>query len=198
MIMLHNILGKISKRMKELETLAKRQRGKQIPDHLRLKQIAPETGRFLAFIAGIAPKGRYLEIGTSAGYSALWLSLACREKGCKLITFEILQSKAQMARETFRKAGVEDVVRLVVGDARSQISKYKNIGFCFLDAEKDLYLECYDMIIPNLIKGGLLVADNVISHKTTLKLMLKRVFRDNRVDAIIVPIGSGALICRKL
>lgn len=198
MDMLHNIPVKILRRMKELEMLSSRQRGKQIPAHLRLKQIPPETGRFLALIASMAPKGRYLEIGTSYGYSALWLSLACREKKRELVTFEILRSKAQMARETFKKAGVEDIVKLVTGDARRHISKYKNIGFCFLDAEKDQYYKYYKMIVPNMVKGGLLVADNAISHKTILKPMLKRVFKDKRVDAVIVPIGSGELVCRKL
>jgi predicted O-methyltransferase YrrM len=195
--MLRDIPAKILRRMKELEALDKRQSGKKIPDRLRLKQIPPETGRFLALIAGTAPNGRYLEIGTSAGYSALWICLACREKRCRLVTFEVLPSKARLAQETFRKAGVGHAVKLVVGDARRQISRYKHVGFCFLDAEKDLYLECYEMIVPNLVKGGLLVADNVISHGTMLKSMLKRVFNDKRVDAVIVPIGSGELVCRK-
>jgi len=63
----------------------------------RLRQIPPETGRFLALLAASAPTGAWIEIGTSAGYSALWLALACRERGQTLTTFEILATKSSMA-----------------------------------------------------------------------------------------------------
>jgi predicted O-methyltransferase YrrM len=164
----------------------------------RLRQIPPETGRFLALLAASAPPGRYLEIGTSGGYSTLWLALACRELGQRLTTFEVLEDKARLARETLRLARVEDVVELVTGDARELLRNYTGISFCFLDAEKEHYLECYEALIPNMVTGGLLAADNAISHQDILREFLDRALHDERVDALVVPIGKGELVCRKI
>lgn len=164
----------------------------------RLRQIPPETGKFIAMLAACAPCGDYIEIGTSAGYSTLWLALACRMLQRKIKTFEILEAKAMLARETFRLAGVEDVVELVHGDALKYVDHCRNIAFCFLDAEKEIYAECYEKMVPNMISGGILVADNAINHEATLRPMLDRALCDNRVDAMIVPIGKGELICRKI
>jgi caffeoyl-CoA O-methyltransferase len=184
--------------MHHLEEIDAGDRRDGTPHMQRLRQIPPETGRFLAFLAAGAPEGQWIEIGTSAGYSALWLSLACRELGRELTTFEILEEKAQLASETFRIAGVEDVVTLVAGDVREHLKNYSKISFCFLDAEKDAYSEFYDNIVPKMVPGGILVADNAVSHQETLKPMLDRAFNDSRVDALIVPIGRGELVCRKL
>ncbi len=78
------------------------------------------------------------------------------------------------------------------------MENYKNVSFCFLDAEKELYQDCYEAVIPNTVSGGLLVADNAISHRDELQAMLDRALNDHRVDALIVPIGKGELVCRKI
>jgi len=176
----------------------RRDRGDGTPRFERLRQIPPETGRFLAVLAAGAPEGRYIEIGTSGGYSALWLALACRQGGRRLTTFEVLEDKARLARETFRLAGAEDVVELVVGDAREHLEGLEDIAFCFLDAEKEIYGDCYEAVVPNLVPGGILAADNAINHRETLQPMLDRALGDERVDARIVQIGKGELVCRKL
>ena len=196
--MFHNIPKAIQERMHYLESLNEKQKSHRIPPLQRLRQVPPETGKFLALLAASAPAGTYLEIGTSAGYSTLWLALACKALNRKLLTFEVLEEKARLAKETFRLAGVENVVELRLGDARDYLQNYKNISFCFLDAEKEVYADCYEKIIPNMINGGLLIADNAISHKKELKKMLEMVFKDERVDAVIVPVGNGELVCRKL
>ena len=195
--MFHDIPKAIEERMRYLMSLDEKDRLDGTPDVRRLRQIPPETGRFIALLATTAPEGAYLEIGTSGGYSTLWLALACEEVGKKLVTFEVLEEKARLARETFKAAGIEEVVELAVGDAREYLHKYKDISFCFLDADKDVYYDCYEKIVPNLVKGGLLVAVNAISHKEVLTPMLERALTDERVDALVVPIGSGVLVCRK-
>ena len=163
----------------------------------RLRQIPPETGQLLALLAAGAPDGRWIEVGTSAGYSALWLALACRERAQTLMTFEVLPAKAALARETIAVTGVDDVVDLVEGNFLDHIDGLDGIAFCFLDAEKDLYAACYDAVIPRLVKGGLLVADNAINHRETLQPMLDTALNDRHVDAMIIPIGKGELLCRK-
>ncbi|MHA1193359.1 MAG: O-methyltransferase [Promethearchaeota archaeon] len=193
-----NIPESIRKRMQYLEKLDREDRLDGTPRMERLRQIPPVTGKFVSFLAASAPEGEFLEIGTSAGYSALWISLACRLLGRKLITFEKLDEKVELARETFKSTNTLDVIKLIKGDAREYIPNYTNISFCFLDAEKEVYEDCYDLLIPNMVKGGILVADNAINHYETLKPMLEKALADNRVDALIVSIGKGELICRKL
>ncbi len=183
--------------MDYLEFLDERDRLDGTPSSQRLRQIPAETGRFIALLAAAAPEGTYLEIGTSAGYSTLWLALACEELGRRVVTFEVVEEKAHMAMETFRIAGVEKIVELVIGDAREYLQNYRDVSFCFLDAEKEIYHDCYEMVVPNMVSGGLLVADNAISHKDILKPMIERALDDKRVDALVVPIGRGELICRK-
>ncbi|MFW9821265.1 MAG: O-methyltransferase [Candidatus Thorarchaeota archaeon] len=196
--MFHEIPKSMKKRMQYLEEIDGQDRVDGTPRMERLRQIPPETGKFLSILAANAPMGEFLEIGTSAGYSTLWIALACRLIGNKVITFEILKEKVHLAEETFQVTNVTDVVELVEGDARDYISNYKNISFCFLDAEKEVYGECYDLTIPNMVKGGILVADNAINHYKTLKPMLDKALADIRVDAVIVPIGKGELVCRKI
>jgi predicted O-methyltransferase YrrM len=184
-------------RMAQLEAIDARDRTDGTERPQRLRQIPPETGRFLALLAAMAPEGRYIEIGTSAGYSTMWLALACREKGAKLTTFEVLPDKAALAAETFCIAGVEATVTLVLGDAREYLPAIEDIAFCFLDAEKDIYADCYELAVPRIKPGGVLVADNAINHRAVLQPMLDRAVNDPRVDAMIVPIGKGELVCRK-
>ena len=196
--MFHTIPKAIKERMAYLESLNKEDRLAGKSPLVRLRQVPPETGQFLALIAAAAPEGTYLEIGTSGGYSAMWLSLACKERGRKLVTFEVVEEKAKIARETFKVTGLENVVELIFGDAKKYLQNYKNVSFCFLDAEKEDYIDCYEKVVPNMVNGGILVADNVISHKEVLRTMVQRVLKDERVDALVVPIGSGELVCRKI
>jgi len=196
--MFHGIPQAVRDRMAFLESLDERDRKDGTPRLARLRQIPPETGRFIALMAAAAPAGEIIEIGTSAGYSTLWLAPAAIETGRHVITYEVLPEKAKLSRDTFRAAGVESVVTLIEGDARPHLASHRDIGFCFLDAEKEVYKDCYDLVIPNLVPGGLLLADNAINHYETLKPMIEFAHDDYRVDALVVPIGKGVLCCRKL
>lgn len=196
--MFGNIPKEMRDQMRRLEEADARDRINGTSRMDRLRQIPPETGRFLAILAAGAPEGIHIEIGTSAGYSTLYLALACREKGCRIVTFEVLKEKAAMARETFRMAGVGDTVHLIEGDALQYLGDYTDISFCFLDAEKEDYPECYEMVVARMVSGGILAADNVISHQEFLQPMLDRVVSDNRVDSLVVPIGKGILLCRRI
>lgn len=195
--MFHAIPQEIQEQMLRLETLDARDRTDGTPRMQRLRQIPPETGRFLCLLAAAAPSGTFIEIGTSAGYSALYLALACREIGARIITFEFSAEKVRQAEETFRLAGVGDVVELVRGDARQYLDGYTDISFCFLDAEKESYPECYELAVENMVPGGFLVADNVISHEQILRPLIDRATIDDRVDSMIIPLGKGLLLCRR-
>lgn len=195
--MFHNIPVPIAERMAYLETIDARDRLDGTERLERLRQIPPLTGKFLALLAAGVPKGKIIEIGTSAGYSTLWLALACLANGRTLTTYEVLPAKVNLAQETFRLTGTEGVIQLVAGDAREYLEDLGPIAFCFLDAEKEVYGDCYEQVIPKLVPGGLLVADNAINHRETLQPLLDRALVDDRVDAVILPVGKGVLVCRR-
>ncbi|WZL80184.1 O-methyltransferase [Vallitaleaceae bacterium 9-2] len=195
--MFEKVSDAMKNRMEYLEKIDEQDRKDGTSRMERLRQIPPETGKFIAMMAANCPKGRFVEVGTSAGYSSMWIVLACMERNVRLTTFEILQDKAKMAKETFCEAQIEDFVELVQADALEYLEQMNNIAFAFLDAEKEVYAQCYEQIIPRLVPGGILIADNAINHYETLEPMIKRALNDSRVDALVVPIGKGELVCRK-
>lgn len=196
--MFDTITPAMRERMQMLEQIDARDRQDGTPQSRRLRQVPPATGRFLAILAASAPAGAVIEIGTSAGYSTLWLSLACLAANRPITTFEVDEDKVRIARETFAQAGVDSLITQVHGDARDHLPRMSDIAFCFLDAEKGIYADCYELVVPRLVPGGLLLADNVLSHRETLEPLTDRAQADERVDAVIVPIGQGVLLCRKV
>ncbi|MCD1295290.1 methyltransferase [Methanocella sp. CWC-04] len=195
--MFNDMPTEIKERMEVLSRIDEMDRKDGTPHLKRLRQIPAETGKFLALSLSNAPAGTAIEIGTSAGYSTLWMALACRETGGNIITFEILEEKAIMAKETFRAAKVDDIVELINGDAKEFLNGIKDISFCFVDCEKEYYAEYYEAIIPKMVSRGLFLADNAISHGDVLKPFIDNVLSDENVDAMIVPVGKGVLYCRK-
>jgi predicted O-methyltransferase YrrM len=196
-IVFHDIPEQILGAMAALEELDEIDRANGTAHLQRLRQIPPETGRFLALMLACAPPGAIIEIGTSGGYSTLWLALACRDVGRSVTTYEVLDHKARLASKTFHNAGVLDVVTSIEADFLDRVDELDQIAFCFLDAEKDVYRDCYEAVVPKLVPGGLLIADNAISHHDDLRKMIERAIDDTRVDATVLTIGKGELFCRK-
>jgi predicted O-methyltransferase YrrM len=163
-----------------------------------LRQIPPETGKLLAILLASAPAGDAYEIGTGAGYSGLWLALACRATTRKLYTFELDPAKAELARQSFSAADVLDVVHFTEGDALAGLQNAQALSFCFIDAERGMARTAYELALPKLPQGGLICVDNAISHAAEFQDFLDDAEHDPRVDAVIVPIGSGLLVCRKV
>jgi caffeoyl-CoA O-methyltransferase len=195
--MFNDLSADVLEVMHELEERDGRDRDDGTPHLQRLRQITPDTGRFIALWAAAAPDGAMIEIGASAGYSSLWLAQACRLTGRSLTTFEILPEKAELARSTFVRAGVTDVINLVEGDFLEHADDLHDVGFCFLDAEKDVYEASYDLIVPKMVRGAILIADNATSHRDDLQPMIDHVLADDRVDAMVATVGKGELVCRR-
>jgi len=183
-------------RMKELEALYLQDQQNKRPYDLRLHQVSPETGRFLALMGQYVPAGSFVEFGTSGGYSALWTSLVAKEKGKKIHTFERSPGKIEIAKETIEKAGLEDVIELHEGDAVEGAKEVRDIGFCFLDCNKEYYLDIWYKIKSMFVPGGILLADNVISHEEVLIDFLVAVKENENFDDVVVPIGKGVLMAR--
>ena len=195
--MFHEIPDRVRRRMTYLEEIDTRDRQDGTPRLQRLRQIPPETGKFIALLASTCPDGVFIELGTSAGYSTMWLSLVAMERSNTIKTYELLPEKIRLAKETFREAKIEEYVKLFEGDALENLGELDAVSFCFLDIEKELYERCYDMLASRMVKNGLIVADNAINHYETLKPMIEKALSDPRFDSMVVPIGKGELVCRR-
>jgi predicted O-methyltransferase YrrM len=185
-------------RMRHLEALDAEQRRQGLPAAERYCLVPPQSGRFLALLASMAPPGRAVEIGSSVGYSAIWLWLGRRGRG-PLETYEQADWKIALAQETFRLTGLSDEVDLICGDARQTLPRRDrpDVAFAFLDAWHGDYVAYYETLVSLMLPGGVITADNVDSHRHELEEFLEHVERDPRVDSVVVPIGKGILFARK-
>jgi caffeoyl-CoA O-methyltransferase len=124
--------------------------------------VPTEDGRLLRLLAESLGARNIVEIGTSNGYSGLWQALALKATGGKLTTFEIDSQRAAMARENFKKAGVEDIVTLIEGDAHQKAAQVEGpIDILFLDADKEGYLDYLNQLLPKVRPGGLIIGHNI-------------------------------------
>lgn len=113
---------------------------------------------------------RGLEIGTSNGYSAVWIALALRKTGGRLITLEIDARRADLAQENFRRLGLEPYIELRRGDALKLIPTIEGpFDFVFVDAWKEDYPKYFELVFPKVISGGAIVTHNVASHDAALR-----------------------------
>ena len=125
--------------------------------------VPPEDGRFLYDLVLRKGYKRGLELGTSNGYSTLWLGLAFRKNGGKITTIEIDRGRAAEARENFRKAGLSNVIDSRLNDAFAEIPKMEGtFDFVFIDAGKGDYKRFLDLLYPRVTAGGVITAHNVL------------------------------------
>lgn len=185
--------------MARLEAQDAGERERDTPRAERLRQISPDVGRFLHTIVLTRRPGTIVEIGTSGGYSTIWLSLAARDVGARVTTLEIDPTKVAAATANLREAGLDRVATIVAGDAAAYLRARKEpFDFAFLDAEKEDYAAYLDMVVPLLSPGGVLVADNLLSHEDDLAPFRDRALADERLSGLVVPIGRGELLAVKV
>ena len=127
-----------------------------------MMNVPEEDGRLLRLLAETVGAKQVVEIGTSNGYSGIWFCLALRKTGGKLITHEIDAERASLARQNFKRAGVDQIVTLVEGDAHEEVTKLKDpIDVLFLDADKEGYIDYLNKLLPLVRPGGLITAHNM-------------------------------------
>jgi predicted O-methyltransferase YrrM len=185
--------------LKELEAKDAEERVQGLPSSLRMRNITPDVGLFLNILVKSTKATSVLEIGTSNGYSTIWLGLATHENNGQLITLEVDPKKVKMAKGNLEKSGLVNTVKLIEGDAKETLSILdKKFDFVFLDAEKEDYLEFFHLIFPKLKVGGVIVADNVISHAEDLKDYINFVRANPDTQSVLVPIGRGEELTLKI
>jgi len=154
--------------------------------------VDPDTGRMLRLLAETAGAKNVVEIGTSTGYSGLWICLALQNTGGRLKTLEIDPARAEQARKHFEQAGVGGLVEVVVGDAHENVKRLKEpIDLLFLDADKEGYASYLKALLPLVRPGGLITADNVAMAPD----YIKAVTTDPRLDTVFF--GRFAVTLKK-
>ncbi len=165
----------------------------------RLRAITPDVGQLLLTLALAVDARRIVEIGTSGGYSTLWLALAARRTGGRVTTFEIDPAKVALAAATFDEAGVADLVDLRAEDAIQGLAAVVgDADLVFVDAEKQDYETYLELAVRALRPGGLLVADNLTSHAADLAVFRAKALAHPRLAGVVVPIGNGELVAVRL
>jgi predicted O-methyltransferase YrrM len=162
----------------------------------RWRNLEPDSAQLLALLVRATAPKRLLELGTSNGYSTIWLADAARAVGGSLTSVEIDAGRADRARENLRRAGLEEAVELRVEDAGAVLAGGRDgeWSFIFLDAERPAYAGYWPDLVRVLATGGLLAVDNVLSHAEQLVAFRERVSADARVVEALVPTGAGLLL----
>ncbi len=156
----------------------------------RMLNIPPEHGKFLWTLAETSKAKRVLEIGTSDGYSTIWIARGVEPNGGKIITLEIEKDRHDLAVAHFRKAGFDKVIDARLGDALKEIPKLEGeFDFIFIDAWKPDYIKYYQMTMPKLKPGGLMLAHNVVAHAKEMSEFLDAIQKDPKLVTTIVQIG---------
>ena len=134
-----------------------------------LWNVSADEGAFLRDLALRVHAKEGLEVGTSNGYSAIWIGMGLRQQGGHLLTLEIDEGRARLAQANFRAAGLDSVITLKRGDALQEVPKLHGpYDFVFIDAWKQDYVKYLDMVIPMVRPGGVIVAHNVTNLKEEL------------------------------
>jgi predicted O-methyltransferase YrrM len=165
-----------------------------------LLAVGPATGQLMNLLVKEAESKVILEIGTSYGYSTLWLAEAARETQGRVITLELQAEKQHYARERMKRAGLEGFVDFRLGDAAQSIASLEtNVDFVLLDLWKDLYVPCFKLFHPKLSAGAIVVADNMLfpeSARTHASVYRQHVRSQADMQSILLPVGSGLEVSR--
>ncbi|MHC4215584.1 MAG: O-methyltransferase [Planctomycetota bacterium] len=152
-----------------------------------MMNVPPEDGRLLRVLTESMRARHVVEIGTSNGYSGIWFCMALQKTGGKLTTYEIDAGRAKLARENFKRAGVEDIVTLIEGDAHEEVKKLKGrIDIVFLDAEKSGYIDYLNKLLPLVRPGGLILAHNTSGLASSMKDYLDAVTTSENLETIFL------------
>jgi predicted O-methyltransferase YrrM len=161
-----------------------------------MMNVPIEDGRVLRLLTEAIGAKHVVEIGTSNGYSGIWFCLALRTTGGKLTTHDIDEGRAALARENFKRAGVDKIVTLVFGDAHETVKNLKGpIDVLFLDADKPGYIDYLNKLLPLVRPGGLILAHNV--NMGQMQDFIKAITTDPNLDTVFQGQGQGLSVTLK-
>ncbi len=166
-----------------------------------LLSVGREAGTLLYLLAAGAQSKRILELGTSYGYSTVWLAAAARASGGKVLSLELRDFKIEHARQALTRAGLSTRVEFYQGDCLETLKTLPGpFDFVLLDVWKDLYLPCFELLHPTLAPGAIVAADNMLQPEIVrpqAEAYRARVRQVGDMDSVLLEVGNGIEISRK-
>ena len=168
------------------------ERAQGLPPEQRSRAVAPTTGRFLFSLVAPQTACEVLEIGGSRGYSSIWLAAGVRYLGGRVVSLERDPDAASRWRANVSEAGLEDWTELIEADALDVLDELEDVfDVIFIDAEKSQYEDYFARARQRVEPGGLIVADNVLSHLETLAGYVAARQSDTSLLSTTVPLDRG-------
>ncbi|RMG22631.1 MAG: hypothetical protein D6732_25595 [Methanobacteriota archaeon] len=179
----------ISEILDMLEQEDDRQRSEGFDPSKRNNSIPRDVGEFTSVLIRLVKPKTILEIGTSVGYSTIWLGVSAASYGGRVISYEKDAERAQIAKENIAKAGLDGVVEIRNEDALE--AELPSCDFVFLDAERDDYVDHFDHFFPKLNQGGGILANNTLGYFEQLRKYIEKVRDHPECNSVLVAIGHG-------
>ena len=182
----------------------------EIPSEKRLNCISKNIGMFYNILLKSINAKNILEIGMSVGYSGLWFAdavMSNKQLNGQIITIDREKFKIDSARRNFEEAGADSLIKIREGEARKILHEIKAefnenyFDFIFIDADKESYIEYFDLCLPLVRKGGIIGADNILFPERFNKMMadyLSHVRSKSNVQSVTIPIDNGEEVTIKL
>ena len=182
----------------------------EVPSEKRLNCISKNIGMFYNILLKSIGAKRILEIGMSVGYSGLWFAdavMSSTQSDGQIITIDREKFKIDKATQNFDEAGVSSLIKIREGEARKILHKIREefgenyFDFIFIDADKESYIEYFDLCLPLVRKGGIIGADNILFPERFNEMMadyLSHVRSNPNVQSVTVPIDNGEEVTFKL
>lgn len=160
--------------------------------------IDRDTANFLNILIKLYGAKNGLEIGTSNGYSGIWISKALKHNGGKLTTIEYYEKRIVLAQEHFKICNVDDVITIRQGSALDVLETLdEEFDFVFIDANKREYVKYFEVISPHVKKGGIIAADNILSHAEKVQTYVDAVSNNPDYQTQLIPFPAGLLVSYK-
>lgn len=190
----------------EKQSILEKLRKIDVPANERMLAITKETGELFNILLQTKNAKNILEIGMSVGYSTIWCAEAIHENEGKIITIEKNQNKIERARNNFEEAGLISIIEIRKGEALTILNELTKehkefFDFILIDADKENCINYFDMVLPMVKKGGLILTDNMLfpeKYRTEMKMYKDHIEKISNVKTVTLNIGNGEELTIKI